>query len=182
MPPTDPFPKPHWGKRACAIIGAFNGSAAHGARAMEPLLAAVPAPLFNWMGPMPFPAMMVIAGIDPDRKKADALGCGRARPRPDFRLEVSLRECLGPADPGVWPADPRFSGPTRGSSGHRDPGNEHSRVVKFGDPCHAKRLQLGVCGGRAHEVRLRRELDDVLDSAGTTALHLQVHPTRSPVV
>ena len=57
VPATDPFPKPHWGKRACAIIGAYNGSAAHGAKAMEPLLGNLPAPLFNWMGPMPFPAM-----------------------------------------------------------------------------------------------------------------------------
>src|SRR5262245_20557404 len=57
VPPTDPFPKPHWGKRACAVIGAYNGTAAHGAKAMEPLLGSVPAPLFNWMGPMPFPAI-----------------------------------------------------------------------------------------------------------------------------
>ncbi|MCC7009483.1 MAG: FAD-binding oxidoreductase [Acidobacteria bacterium] len=57
VPPTDPFPKPHWGKRACAVIGAFNGTPAAGARAMEPLLDSVPAPLFNWMGPTPFPAM-----------------------------------------------------------------------------------------------------------------------------
>ncbi len=26
VPPTDPFPKDYWGKRACAIIGAYNGS------------------------------------------------------------------------------------------------------------------------------------------------------------
>jgi hypothetical protein len=57
VPPMDPFPQPHWGKRACAIIGAFNGTAAQGARAMEPLLSQLPPPLFNWMGPMPFPAM-----------------------------------------------------------------------------------------------------------------------------
>lgn len=57
VPATDPFPQPHWGKRACAIIGAYNGSAAHGAKAMEPLLAKLPPPLFNWMGPMPFPAI-----------------------------------------------------------------------------------------------------------------------------
>jgi len=60
VPPVDPFPKPHWGKRACAIIGAFNGTAAHGALAMQPLLDAVPPPLFNWMGPMPFPAMQAL--------------------------------------------------------------------------------------------------------------------------
>jgi hypothetical protein len=57
VPPTDPFPKPHWGKRACAIIGSYNGSAADGEKAMAPLLAGVPAPLFNWMGVMPFPAI-----------------------------------------------------------------------------------------------------------------------------
>jgi len=57
VPPTDPFPREHWGKRACAIIGSFNGSAADGAKAMEPLLSKLPAPLFNWMGEMPFPAI-----------------------------------------------------------------------------------------------------------------------------
>src|SRR5687767_6161912 len=57
VPPMDPFPQPHWGKRACAIIGAYTGSVADGAKAMEPLLSQLPAPLFNWMGPMPFPAM-----------------------------------------------------------------------------------------------------------------------------
>ena len=57
VPSTDPFPKEHWGKRACAVISAFNGSAADGEKAMAPLLNAVPAPLFNWMGMMPLPAM-----------------------------------------------------------------------------------------------------------------------------
>ncbi len=57
VPATDPFPKEHWGKRACAIIGAYNGSAEAGAKVMAPLLSTLPAPLFNWMGPMPFPAI-----------------------------------------------------------------------------------------------------------------------------
>ena len=57
VPPLDPFPKEHWNKRACAIIGAFNGPVEEGERAMAPLLGALPPPLFNWMGAMPFPAM-----------------------------------------------------------------------------------------------------------------------------
>jgi FAD/FMN-containing dehydrogenase len=57
VPSMDPFPKEAWGKRACAIIGAYNGSAADGQRAMEPLLGSLPAPLFNWMSEMPLPAM-----------------------------------------------------------------------------------------------------------------------------
>ena len=31
VPSTDPFPREHWGKRACAVIGSYNGSAADGA-------------------------------------------------------------------------------------------------------------------------------------------------------
>ena len=57
VPPTDPFPKEHWNKRACAIISAFTGPAAEGEKLMAPLLKALPAPLFNWMGPMPMPAI-----------------------------------------------------------------------------------------------------------------------------
>jgi FAD/FMN-containing dehydrogenase len=60
VPPMDPFPKEHWGKRACAIIGSYNGSAADGERAMAPLLKAVPSPIFNWMGEMPFPAIQAL--------------------------------------------------------------------------------------------------------------------------
>ena len=57
VPSTDPFPREHWGKRACAVIGSFNGSAADGEKAIAPLLEALPPPLFNWMGAMPFPAI-----------------------------------------------------------------------------------------------------------------------------
>jgi FAD/FMN-containing dehydrogenase len=57
VPPTEPFPKEHWGKRACALVGAFNGPIAEGQKLMASLLAKLPAPLFNWMSEMPFPAM-----------------------------------------------------------------------------------------------------------------------------
>lgn len=57
VPPTDPFPKEHWGKRAVAIIGAYNGSVDDGVAAMKPLRDALPAPLFDWMSEMPFLAM-----------------------------------------------------------------------------------------------------------------------------
>jgi hypothetical protein len=57
VPSVDPFPREHWGKRACAVISSYNGSAADGAKAIAPLLKKLPEPLFNWMGEMPFPAM-----------------------------------------------------------------------------------------------------------------------------
>jgi FAD/FMN-containing dehydrogenase len=57
VPSMDPFPKEGWGKRACAIIGAYNGPAGDGEKAMAPILQGVPEPIFNWMGEVPFPAM-----------------------------------------------------------------------------------------------------------------------------
>jgi hypothetical protein len=57
VPSGDPFPKEGWGKRACAIIGIYNGAAEEGQRLLAPLLGALPPPMFNWMNSMPFPAM-----------------------------------------------------------------------------------------------------------------------------
>jgi len=57
VPPTDPFPKEHWNKRACALIGAFNGPIAEGQKLIGSLLEKLPAPLFNWMGEMPWTAI-----------------------------------------------------------------------------------------------------------------------------
>jgi FAD/FMN-containing dehydrogenase len=57
VPSMDPFPQEGWGKRACAIIGSYNGSAADGPRVLAPLLEALPPPIFNWMGEMPFPSI-----------------------------------------------------------------------------------------------------------------------------
>jgi FAD/FMN-containing dehydrogenase len=60
VPSLDPFPREHWGKRACAVISCYAGAAAEGEKAMAPLLKSVPAPLFNWMGAMPLPAMQAM--------------------------------------------------------------------------------------------------------------------------
>ena len=60
VPSMDPFPKDYWGRRACAVIGSYNGSAAEGEKVMARLLESVPPPIFNWMGEMPFPAMQAL--------------------------------------------------------------------------------------------------------------------------
>lgn len=57
VPPVDPFPAEHQGKRACAVIACYNGSTMRGQAAMAGLLSKLPEPLFNWMGEMPFPAL-----------------------------------------------------------------------------------------------------------------------------
>jgi hypothetical protein len=60
VPSLDPFPKEYWGKRACAIIGSYNGRAEQGAKLMARLLESLPPPIFNWMGEMPFPTMQAL--------------------------------------------------------------------------------------------------------------------------
>ena len=57
VPSTAPFPEPLWGKRVCALICCFDGSAEDGERALRPLRAAVPTPVLNGLSEMPFPAM-----------------------------------------------------------------------------------------------------------------------------
>lgn len=54
VPSTDPFPRELWGRRICAIITCYNGSVEAGQRAMQPLRDALPAPILDWMQPMPF--------------------------------------------------------------------------------------------------------------------------------
>lgn len=60
VPPLDPFPRDYWLKRACAIIGSFNGPGEDGSRIMSQLLDSLPPPIFNWMGEMPFPSMQAL--------------------------------------------------------------------------------------------------------------------------
>ncbi|MGE0419866.1 MAG: FAD-binding oxidoreductase [Acetobacteraceae bacterium] len=57
VPSTDPFPRQIWGKRICALICCYVGSAAEGEAAMRPVRSALPTPLLDGMGEMPFPAL-----------------------------------------------------------------------------------------------------------------------------
>lgn len=57
VPPVDPFPREHWGKRVCAIVSCYNDSEDAGASVMAPLLDAAGPALFNWMTTMPFTAI-----------------------------------------------------------------------------------------------------------------------------
>lgn len=57
VPSVDPFPAEHHGRRACAVIACYNGPVDRGRAALAPLLDALPAPLFNWLDEVPFPAV-----------------------------------------------------------------------------------------------------------------------------
>jgi len=57
MPSADPFPRAEWGKRICALISCYPGSAEQAERVMRPLLQDLPPPLLSAMGMMPFPTL-----------------------------------------------------------------------------------------------------------------------------
>ena len=94
VPPTDPFPREHWGKRTCAVIGSYNGSAADGEKAIAPLLKELPEPLFNWMGAMPFPTMQGL--FDPFFPKGLQWYWkgDYVKPLPDEAIDVHIAQIL----------------------------------------------------------------------------------------
>lgn len=57
VPSTAPFPQEIWGRRICAIISCYDGTAEDGERALRPLRAALPAPIMDGMSTMPFTAL-----------------------------------------------------------------------------------------------------------------------------
>jgi FAD/FMN-containing dehydrogenase len=57
VPPGDPFPKEHWGKKMCALLISHNGPIAEAEKAVNAVRAALPKPIIDWAGPMPYPAL-----------------------------------------------------------------------------------------------------------------------------
>jgi FAD/FMN-containing dehydrogenase len=55
VPTGEPFPKEHWGKRMCILLVAHNGEGAK--EAVDAMRKDLPTPLFDWAGPMPYPAL-----------------------------------------------------------------------------------------------------------------------------
>jgi FAD/FMN-containing dehydrogenase len=60
VPPLDPFPREHWGKKTCALITCYSGPLEKGEEAVKPIRQELPKPFFDWMGPMPFPALQAL--------------------------------------------------------------------------------------------------------------------------
>jgi FAD/FMN-containing dehydrogenase len=57
IPSVDPFPREHWGKCVCVLMSCYDGPEDRGAATLAPMLEGLPTPLFNWMSPMPLPAL-----------------------------------------------------------------------------------------------------------------------------
>jgi len=52
-----PFPEEFWGKSFCLLMCCYDGPEEKAKAALAPLLSTLPAPWFNWMGAMPYPAV-----------------------------------------------------------------------------------------------------------------------------
>ena len=57
VPPGEPFPKEHWAKKMCALLVCHNGPPAEAEKAVNAVRAALPKPIIDWAGPMPYPVL-----------------------------------------------------------------------------------------------------------------------------
>ncbi len=57
VPATAPFPEEIWGRKICALISCYNGSKEEAEAAMRSIHEELPAPIFNYVDTMPFPAL-----------------------------------------------------------------------------------------------------------------------------
>jgi hypothetical protein len=57
IPSGAPFPEELWGKRICLLMSCYDGPEDNGKKTLAPLIDALPAPWFNWMGTRPYPAV-----------------------------------------------------------------------------------------------------------------------------
>ena len=55
VPPGDPFPREHWGKKMCVLLVAHTGNTAE--TAIADARAALPKPLIDWVGPISYLAL-----------------------------------------------------------------------------------------------------------------------------
>jgi hypothetical protein len=57
VPATEPFPEELWGKKICALISCYSGPLDQAEKVFKPIYDELPAPILDWMGPMPYPAL-----------------------------------------------------------------------------------------------------------------------------
>ncbi|MER8576643.1 FAD-binding oxidoreductase [Mesorhizobium sp. M1409] len=58
VPGGNPFPQEHWNKKMCVLLVAHNGE--DGEAAVNAIRAALPKPLFDWAGPIPYTGLQTL--------------------------------------------------------------------------------------------------------------------------
>ncbi len=57
VPSGDPFPKDHWGKKMCVLVVSHNGPIEDGEKAVNAVRAALPKPIIDFAGLIPYTAL-----------------------------------------------------------------------------------------------------------------------------
>jgi hypothetical protein len=87
-----PFPQEQWGKPLCLLMCCYDGPEDKGRAALAPLLDALPAPWFNWMSTMPYPAVQsMFDGLYPKGMQWYWRG-DFVRTLPDAAIDVHLEQ------------------------------------------------------------------------------------------
>jgi FAD binding domain/Berberine and berberine like len=58
VPPGEPFPREHWGKKMCALLVSHTGQ--DGEKAVNAARAELPKPIIDWAQPMPYPVLQTM--------------------------------------------------------------------------------------------------------------------------
>ena len=58
VPPGDPFPQEHWGKKMCVLLVSHPGP--DGEKAVSAIRAELPKPIIDWAQPMPYPMLQTM--------------------------------------------------------------------------------------------------------------------------
>ena len=58
VPPGDPFPQEHWGKKMCVLLVSHPGP--DGEKAVNAIRAELPKPIIDWAQPMPYPMLQTM--------------------------------------------------------------------------------------------------------------------------
>jgi FAD/FMN-containing dehydrogenase len=57
VPSGDPFPRDHWGKKICVLLISYNGPVGDGEKAVNAVRVALPKPIIDFAGRIPYPAL-----------------------------------------------------------------------------------------------------------------------------
>ena len=132
---TDPFPREHWGKRACALVSCYNGSAELGEKAMAPILKDLPPPMFNRMGVMPFPSLQGM--FDPFLPKGLQWYWkgDYVKALPDEAIDAHIAQAANtPSELSLMHLYPISMAPSTASARMRRPGVQGTRPGRWSSP------------------------------------------------
>jgi FAD/FMN-containing dehydrogenase len=109
VPSGDPFPKDHWGKRICVLLVSHNGPVTDGEKAVNAVRSALPEPIIDFAGPIPYTALQAMFdGLYPTGQQWYWKG-DFVKTLPDAAIEAHIEQAAQvPSEPScmhLYPVD-----------------------------------------------------------------------------